>query len=189
MGIAAIEKARLERIAAAEKAERERIAAAEKAERERLAALEKARLERLAAYKARCEGDAASDDPFVSFNATQQGPRMDLVLDLGKKNNGEEDFITKMKLQATKNRNCMWLGNAGRPDLVPTLITENIFQQNPKNTSQYVLNINGSGVTSIVRGKTFLINSQGRFVLDFEEYQCLFQKTDGAKMVIACNDD
>ena len=161
-------------------AEQERLAAEEKARLEKLAAEEKARQERLANYISYCEGDAAlSDDPFASFNDTQQAPRMDLVLYLGE----------AMKLQATKIRDCMWLGNSGRPDLVPTLIDENIFQQNPNNDSQYFLNTNDSGVTSIVRGKTFLINSQGRFVLDFEEYQCLFQKTDGAKMVIACDDD
>ena len=149
------------------------------AEQERLAAEEKARQERLASYISYCEGEAAlSDDPFASFNDTQQAPRMDLVLYLGE----------AMKLQATKIRDCMWLGNSGRPDLVPTLIDENIFQQNPNNDSQYFLNTNDRGVTSIVRGKTFKINSKGRFVLDFEKYKCLFQKTDGSKMLIKCDD-
>jgi len=160
-------------------AEQERLAAEEKARLEKLAAEEKARQERLASYISYCEGDAAlSDDPFASFNDTQQAPRMDLVLYLGE----------AMKLQATKIRDCMWLGNSGRPDLVPTLIDENIFQQNPNNDSQYFLNTNDSGVTSIVRGKTFKINSKGRFVLDFEKYKCLFQKTDGSKMLIKCDD-
>ena len=119
----------------------------------------KAKKEKLAAFIERCEPGGESDDPFAAFNATQE-PRMDLVLYLGE----------AMKLQATKIRDCMWLGNSGRPDLVPTLIDENIFQQNPNNDSQYFLNTNDRGVTSIVRGKTFKINSKGRFVLDFEKY-------------------
>jgi hypothetical protein len=174
--LVAAEKAEKERVAAAEKAEKERVAAAKRAERRRLAALEKAKLEKLAAYTERCEG-GVSDDPFASFDAPLE-PRMDLVVTIGR---------SKMKLQAT-NSNCLWLGNYGRPDLVPTLITEENYQQNPKNQSQYVLKVIGSGVTTIDTGKTYKITSKGQFVLDFKKNQCLYTKTDGARTKLACDD-
>ena len=176
--LVAAEKAEKERLAAAEKAEKERVAAAKRAERRRLAALEKAKLEKLAAYTERCEGGALSDDPFASFDAPLE-PRMDLVVTIGR---------NKMKLQATKNNNCLWLGNYGRPDIVPTLITEENYQQNPKNQSQYVLKVIGSGVTTIDTGKTFKVTSTGQFLLDFKKNQCLFTKTDGARTKLACDD-
>jgi hypothetical protein len=92
-----------------------------------------------------------------------------------------------MKLQATNN-NCLWLGNYGRPDLVPTLITEENYQQNPKNKSQYVLKVIGSGVTTIDTGKTYKVSSKGQFVLDFQKNQCLYTKTDGSRTKLACDD-
>ena len=164
------------RLAAAEKVEKERVATAKRAERRRLAALEKAKLEKLAAYKERCEG-GVSDDPFASFDAPLE-PRMDLLVTIGR---------NKMKLQAT-NSNCLWLGNYGRPDLVPTLVTEKNYQQNPKNPSQYVLKVIGKGVTTIETGKTYKVTSKGQFVLDFKKHQCLYTKTDGARTKLACDD-
>ena len=175
--LAAAEKVEKERVAAAKRAEKERVATAKRAERRRLAALEKAKLEKLAAYTERCEG-GASDDPFASFDAPLE-PRMDLLVTIGR---------NKMKLQATKNNNCLWLGSDGRPDLVPTLVTEKNYQQNPKNPSQYVLKVIGKGVTTIETGKTYKVTSKGQFVLDFKKHQCLYTKTDGARTKLACDD-
>jgi len=176
--IVAVER---ERLAALEKARQEKLAAAEKAELERLAVLEKARQEKLAAFIERCEPGGASDDPFAAFNATQE-PRMDLVLSIGN---------SKMKLQATKNGNCMWLGNYSRSDVIPALVTEGNFQQNPNNTTQYSLEIDTSGerpaVTSISPLK-FSISIPGRFILDFEKYRCSLLKEDGSQQQIPCDD-
>ena len=176
----ALEEARLEKIAAAEKAERERLAA-EKAERERLAAAKaKADLEKLTAYKERCEGNTASDDPFAAFNSTQE-PRMNLVLNIGR---------ARMKLQATKNRSCMWLAHADRPEISPSLLTEESYQQNPNNKTQYSLTITQGdkpAVTSINKRMRFGIKADGRFVLDFENYRCTLAKTDGSQVRIECD--
>lgn len=178
--LTALEKARLEKIAAAEKAEQERLAA-EKAEQERLAAAKaKAELERLTAYKERCEGNAVSDDPFAAFNSTQE-PRMDLVLNIGS---------ARMKLQGTKNGNCMWLAHADRPDLSPALLTEESYQQNPNNKIQYSLTITQGdrpAVTSINKRMRFGIKADGRFVLDFENYRCALVKGDGSQVTITCD--
>ena len=173
---AAQKKARLEKIAA-KKAEQKKIAAAKaKAEKQKRVAEEKDRLRKLAAFKVRCEGDAVSDDPFASFNATQE-PRMNLVIDIGR---------SKMKLQATKNSNCMWLASFTDPAMVPGLVTEKSFQQNQNNKSQYVLNV-VRNVASI-SGKKFGVTSKGQFVLDFEKSQCLFKFPDGRQLKIACDD-
>ena len=176
----ALEEARLEKIAAAEKAEQERLAA-EKAEQERLAAAKaKAELEKLTAYKERCEGNTASNDPFAAFNTTQE-PRMDLVLSIGS---------TRMKLQGTKNGSCMWLAHADRPEISPALLTEESYQQNPNNKSQYSLTITQGdrpAVTSINKRMRFGINADGRFVLDFENYRCALAKADGSQVQITCD--
>jgi len=180
--LAALEKARLEKIAAAEKAERERLALLEKARQEKLAAEKKARQEKLAAFIERCEPGGASDDPFAAFNAAQE-PRMDLVLVIGQ---------ARMKLQATKNGNCMWLGNYDRSDIIPALVTEENFQQNPNNKAQYSLEIDTSGqkpaVTSISDAIKFSISRPGSFILDFEQYQCAFMKPDRSRQAIPCSD-
>ena len=171
-----------ERLAALEKARLEKIAAAEKAERERLALLEKAKKEKLAAFIERCEPGGESDDPFAAFNAAQE-PRMNLVLRIGS---------SKMKLQATKNGNCMWLGNYDRSDIIPALVTEENFQQNPNNKAQYSLDIDTSGqspaVTSITDAIKFSISRPGSFILDFEKYQCAFMKPDRSRQAIPCDD-
>ena len=180
--LAAVEKAERERLAALEKARLEKIAAAEKAERERLAALEKARQEKEDAFIERCEPGGASDDPFAAFNAVQE-PRMDLVLVIGQ---------SKMKLQATKNGECMWLGNYNRSDIIPALVTEENFQQNPNMKAQYSLEIDTSGqspaITSISDAIKFSISRPGSFILDFEKYQCAFVKKDKSRQAIPCDD-
>jgi hypothetical protein len=186
--IAAEEKAEQERIAAEEKAEQERIAAEDKAEQERIAAEEKAERERkLAAFIERCE--PGSDDPFAAFNAARE-PRMDLVLKIGI--NQRTGQPIRMKLQATKNGNCMWLGNYDRSDVVPALVTEGKFQQNPNNKTQYSLDIDTDGkkpaVTTISNKIKFAISIPGSFILDFENYRCALVKQDGSQQQISCDD-
>ena len=156
--------------------EQERIAAAERAEQERIAA-------ELKAYQLRCEPADISDDPFASFNATAVEPKIDLVLNIGR---------SKMKLQATKNGSCMWLGNADRNDIKPALLIENSYQQNPNNKTQYSLKITsgagGSAIYSITPKMRFGISTIGRFVLDFENYRCALIKDDGSQIKIDCSD-
>ena len=76
-------------------------------------------MNKLKAYIARCEPSTASNDPFAAFNTVGE-KRSDLVVQVGS---------SEMKLQATKT-GCMWLGNASRADIKPSLIIEDNYQQN-----------------------------------------------------------
>ena len=179
--MAAAVKAERERVAAAAKAERERVAAIAKAERERVAAIKRAKEAKLKAYIARCEPSTASNDPFAAFNTVGE-KRSDLVVQVGS---------SEMKLQATKT-GCMWLGNASRADIKPSLIIEDNYQQNPNQNSQYVLDVakvsNGRNAIQSASGDlTFNMGAAGRFILDFEKYNCAFTRENGNSQTLNCN--
>ncbi len=179
--IAAEKRAEQERIAVAKKAEKDRIAAEKRAEQERIAAAKKAREEKLAAYIQKCEPSNSSNDPFASFNTSGE-KRSDLVVQVGS---------SEMKLQATKS-GCMWLGNANRPDIKPGLITEDSYQQNPNKDSQFILNVtktsNGKNAIQSVTGNLrFNMGAAGRFMLDFEQYNCAFTRENGNQSTLSCS--
>ena len=163
------------------KVEIERIAAAKRAEQERVAAAKKAREEKLAAYIQKCEPSNTSNDPFAAFNTSGE-KRSDLVVQVGS---------SEMKLQATKS-GCMWLGNASRPDIKPGLITEDSYQQNPNKDSQFILNVtklsNGKNAIQSVTGNLrFNMGAAGRFMLDFEQYNCAFTRENGNQSTLSCS--
>ena len=161
--------------------EQKRIAAAKRAEEARIAAEQAKLAAELEAYKARCEPASASDDPFASFNTSEE-PRMDIVLNIGE---------AKMKLQATKNGGCMWLGNYNRPEAIPALLIEESYLQNPNVKTQYILNItegDKTGIASITPNMNFNISTTGSFMLDFENYECSLRRKGGSQIKISCND-
>ena len=170
--IAAAKKTEQERIAAAKRAEQERIAAAKRAEEARIAAAE------LKAYQARCE--PGSDDPFAAFNAAGE-TRLNLLIDLGS---------ARMKLQATIDGSCMWLGNATNPGVTPVLLIEESYLQNPNAKSQYIVynNKNNPGIQSITPAMKFVFPTPGAFSLDFATYECAFQIAGSSTNKLTCDD-
>ena len=171
----------MERMAAAEKVEQERLVAAKRAEEARMAAAKRAEESKLKAYIAKCEPSNVSDDPFASFNAIGE-ERSDLIVQIGS---------SQMKLQAAKS-GCLWLGNANRNEVKPSLITEDSYQQNPNQNSQYVLNVtkltNGKNAIQSATGDLrFNMGAAGRFILDFEKYNCAFARENGNQQKLSCN--
>lgn len=159
--LAEIEKAEQNKIAARKKAEQNKIAARKKAEQNKIAARKKAKQNKIAAYKTMCEG-SVSDDPFAAFDLPDTEDRLKLTAEIDRK---------KIKLQATE-KGCLWEENAKDSSILPELVDASLFQQNPKNTSQFIY----SGLRD------------SKLILDFAKYQCLSQKKDGTKQKIACYD-
>ena len=101
-----------------------------------------------------------------------------------------------MKLQATKNGSCMWLGNANNPGVTPVLLTEKSYLQNPNVKSQYIVynaEKNGvvfaePGIQSITPSMKFGFPTPGAFSLDFQTYKCAFQIAGSSTRELSCND-
>ena len=135
-----------------------------KAEEEREAARKQRELEEIAAknieaYLSKCEG--VSDDPFAAFNSQDTNDRMKLTVKYG-----EDDFM----LQANED-GCLWQEDSSNANVLPSLIDSTIFQQNPNNSSQFVINV-----------------SDGSLILDFSEFQCLSKNESGLTQKLECYD-
>ena len=136
-----------------------------KAEEEREAARKQRELEEIAAknieaYTTKCEGGVA-DDPFAAFNSQDTNDRMKLTVKYG-----GDDFM----LQANED-GCLWQEDSSNTNVLPSLIDSTIFQQNPNNSSQFVVNVD-----------------DGSLILDFSKFQCLSKGESGLTQKLECYD-
>ena len=147
------------------KAEEEKAAKIRKAEEERQIARKQQKKEeeaakKLQAYQNKCE-EGASDDPFAAFNSQDTNDRMKLTVKYG-----GDDF----KLQANEE-GCLWQEDSSNINILPSLVDSKIFQQNPNNSSQFVVSV-----------------TDGSLILDFSKFQCLSRNESGTTQILECYD-
>ena len=114
----------------------------------------------LKAYLSKCEG-GASDDPFAAFNVQDTNDRFKLAVKY------EGNLV---KLQANES-GCLWEEDSNNANILPRLLDLTSFQQNPNNSSQFVISTNN-----------------GSLILDFSEYQCLSKNKNGTTQKLECYD-
>ena len=108
-----------------------------------------------------CEG-TASDDPFASFSTQNSDNRLKLTAEVDRE---------KFMLQATLD-GCLWEEDSNDSSILPKLKDPSLFKQNPNNTSQFI----------------YTLSNDENLLLDFNNYQCLLQKSNGTKQQITCYD-
>ena len=113
-----------------------------------------------AAYLTKCEG-GVSDDPFAAFDSQDTSDRMKLTVKYGGNN---------IKLQANES-GCLWEEDPNNANVLPKLIDWTAFQQNPNNSSQFVISVD-----------------DGSLILDFTKYQCLSKSANGTTQKLECYD-
>ena len=114
----------------------------------------------LQAYLSKCEG-GDSDDPFAAFNVQDTNDRFKLTV----KYEGNQ-----IKLQANES-GCLWEEDSSNANILPRLLDLTVFQQNPNNSSQFVVSTNN-----------------GSLILDFSKYQCLSKNKNGTTQKLECYD-
>ena len=111
-------------------------------------------------YMVRC-GEAASDDPFASFNFEKQDREVLSVKD------GNQRYL----YEANEN-NCIWVGDASDSAKIAKLAPIGSFTQNSNDKLQYIL-------TS---------PSGEQLILDFAKDRCLKRDSSGSQSILSCED-